>query len=60
MRLIDPNHPFFKPAWRRYLVVAAPFAWAGVEQVNGNTIWALLFAAIGGVLAWELILTRKD
>jgi len=60
MRLIDPNHPFFKPAWRRYLVVAAPFVWAGVEQVNGNPGWALIFAAIGGFLAWELIVTRKD
>ena len=59
MRLIDPSHPFFRPAWRRYLLVAAPFAWAGVEFVHDNTIWAYLFAAIGGFLAWHLIIAWK-
>ena len=60
MRLIDPSHPFFKPAWRRYLIVAAPFARAGVEWRHGNAIWAYLFAAIGGYLAWNLVLTWRD
>jgi hypothetical protein len=60
MRLIDPSHPFFRPAWRRYLLVAAPFAWAGVEQSQGNTIWAFIFAAIGGYLAWHLVLTWRE
>ncbi len=55
MRLIDPSHPFFQPAWRRYLLVAAPFAWAFVELQFDNTIWAYLFAGIGGYLAWNLI-----
>lgn len=60
MRLIDPSHPFFRPAWRRYLIVAAPFLWAFVEEGQGNRIWALLFAAIGGYLAWHLIFTWRD
>ena len=59
MRLIDPDHPFFQAAWRRYLVVAAPFAWAGVEWANGNEIWAYLVAAIGGVLAWNLVIAWR-
>jgi hypothetical protein len=59
MRLIDPSHPFFRPAWRRYLVVAAPFAWAGVEWSAGNTVWAYLFAAIGGYLAWNLLIAHR-
>ena len=59
MRLIDPSHPFFRPAWRRYLVVAAPFAWAGVEWSAGNTVWAYLFAAIGGYLAWNLLVAHR-
>ncbi len=54
MRLIDPSHPFFRPAWRRALIVAAPFAWAAVEWSQDNRIWAYLFAAIGGFLAWNL------
>ena len=59
MRLIDPDHPFFRAAWRRYLVVAAPFGWAMVEAGAGNTLWAYLFAGIGGFLAWTLILGRR-
>lgn len=57
MRLIDPAHPLFQVAWRRYLIVAVPFAWACVEWSAGNTVWAYLFAAIGGYLAWHLVLT---
>ena len=55
MRLIDTSHPFFRPAWRRYLLVAAPFAWATVEWSSGNEIWGYVFAGIGGFLAWNLI-----
>lgn len=58
MRLIDPDHPFFRPAWRRYATVLLPFLWAGVEQQAGNGLWALLFAAIGGYLAWHLLYAR--
>ena len=60
MRLLDPSHPFFRPAWRRYFLVAACFAWAAVEQSAANTVWALLFAAIGGYLAWHLILNWRE
>lgn len=59
MKLLDPSHPFFRPAWRRYSLVAACFLWAGLEWNFDNTIWAYLFAAIGGFLAWHLILTWK-
>ena len=55
MQLLDPKHPFFRVAWRRYLTVAAPFVWAFVEYANGNALWAYLFAAIGGFLGWHLI-----
>jgi hypothetical protein len=60
MRLIDPSHPFFRPARRRYLLVALPFVWAGVEFSYGSEVWAYLSAAIGGYLAWNLIWTWKD
>lgn len=60
MKLIDPSHPFFRPRWRRILLVVACFTWAGIEMVLSNTTWAFLFAAIGGYVAWVLILTWKD
>ena len=59
MRLIDPHHPFYRPAWRRYMIVTAPFIWAGVEWNIGYTTWAYLFAAIGGYLAWNLVLNWR-
>lgn len=59
MRLFDPSHPFFRPAWRRYLLVVVSFGWAFVEYSYGNTLWAYLFAAIGGYLAWHLIVFWK-
>ena len=60
MRLIDPAHPFFRAAWRRYLVVAVPFLWAGVEWNMGSMIWGWLCAAIGGYLAWHLVLNWRE
>lgn len=46
-RLLDLNHPFFVPLWRRVLIVAACLGWAVVEVVGGNTVWAMLFGGIG-------------
>ncbi|MEM0949725.1 MAG: hypothetical protein AAGK37_20170 [Pseudomonadota bacterium] len=60
MRLLDPSHPFFRPAWRRYLVVAVPFLWARLEVSYGSMIWAYLSAGIGGYLAWHLLLNWND
>jgi hypothetical protein len=60
MRLIDPSHPFLRPAWRRYVIVAAPFIWAGVEISYGSAVWAYLCAGIGGFLAWHLVWAWKD
>ncbi|MCC5961907.1 MAG: hypothetical protein JJU09_02170 [Rhodobacteraceae bacterium] len=60
MRLIDTSHPFYRPAWRRYLLVAIPFVWSGVEWSIGSMIWAWLTAAVGGVMAWHLILNWRE
>jgi hypothetical protein len=60
MRLIDPNHPFYRPKWRRYLLVALPFVWAGMEWAYGNVIWGYLAAAVGGYMAWHLVLNWRS
>jgi hypothetical protein len=60
MRLVDVEHPFYRPAWRRYALAGACFAWAGLEYWWDNPGWAVFFAAIGLYLAWVLIFTWTD
>lgn len=55
MKLLDPNDPFFRPAWRRWAVVLFPALWAGVELIGGNPGWALIFGAAAGYAWWVLI-----
>lgn len=57
--LVDPNTPFFKPLWVRIVCVALPLAWAGVEISQNSPFWAILFAAAGIYLGYELFIRRK-
>ena len=57
MKAIDPDHPFFAVAWRRYAVVASCFVWSGVELFLGSPLWAMLFGAAGAYSFWMLIFT---
>jgi len=56
MQIIDPNHPFFRPVWRRWAASLAPCLWAGVELATGSPGWALLFGALGAYTLWQLII----
>lgn len=56
MQLIDPDHPFFRPAWRRWVTALFPLAWAGLELYGGNPGWAIAFAAAGAYAGWQLII----
>ncbi|EEW25886.1 hypothetical protein [Rhodobacter ferrooxidans] len=59
MPLIEPNHPFFKPVWRRWATGLVPIIWAGFELVwLGNPIWALIFAGFGAYALWVLVFNR--
>jgi hypothetical protein len=55
-RLLDLNHPFFRPLWRRVLVVAVCLAWAAFEFTTGSPFWGVLFGGIGLVCAWAFFL----
>ncbi len=54
IKLIDVHHPWFKPLWRRILVVILPLGWAMFELSRGDDLWALLFGAIGVYAAYML------
>jgi hypothetical protein len=55
MKLIDPKHPFFAAAWRRWLTVLLPAAWAVFELVTTGPFWAVLFGAAAVYAFWELV-----
>ncbi|MCU0830642.1 MAG: DUF3329 domain-containing protein [Rhizobiaceae bacterium] len=59
-KFLDADHPFFKPVWRRWVVLAACFGWAGVELYNGAHVWAALFGGAGAYAAWELFLKPRN
>ena len=56
MRLFELQHPFFRPIWRRYLVVAVCLGWAVFEFVTGSPLWAIIFGALGVTAIWQLFL----
>jgi hypothetical protein len=47
MKLIDPDHPFFKPLWIRVATSVLPIAWAGVEFWQNEATWGFIFLAAG-------------
>lgn len=53
MKLLDVQHPFFKPLWRRIAVVVFCLGWAGVELGSNQPFWALLFAALAVYCGWQ-------
>lgn len=55
----DNEHPFFRPLWRRVLIVAICIAWSIFEFVTNAPFWgtlALGFAAYG---VWQFFITYQ-
>lgn len=53
MALIDVQHPFFKPLWRRVAVVALCLGWGLFEFASGTPFWGVLFVGLGLFCAYE-------
>ncbi|MFD2238715.1 DUF3329 domain-containing protein [Aureimonas populi] len=52
----DSSHPFFRPLWRRVLVVAFCLAWSAIEWYNDQTFWGVLTLLIAAYGVWALFL----
>lgn len=60
MKFLDPNDPFFRHAWVRWLSVLVPVGWGLVELLwRQEPLWGLLFLAAGVYAAWMLFVVRK-
>lgn len=53
--MIDPNHPFYEPLWRRILIPGVCFVWAVVELLTGSVTWAAISGALGVFAAYKLL-----
>ena len=53
MNLINVQHPFFKPKWRRVALVALCLGWGAFELYHQAAFWMFMFWGIGGYCAYE-------
>ena len=60
MKWYEVRTVFFRPIWRRILVVAAVAIWTVIEVVNEAWFWALLFAGAGIYLSWAFFIAFED
>lgn len=59
MKILDADHPAFRPLWVRLGIVVSALAWAAFEASQGEAVWALLFGAIGLYGAWALLIAYR-
>jgi len=52
-KLLDLQHPFFVPLWRRVATVVVIWGWAGFELITGSPGWAILFGAVAAYCSYE-------
>lgn len=50
------DNPWFRPLWRRLLIVGLVLGWGIFELVTGAPFWAVVFLGIGALAAWGLLL----
>jgi hypothetical protein len=55
----DAEHPFFRPLWRRIVLVVFCFGWAGFEFYHGNQTWGLITLAVAAYGVWTFFIAYK-
>ena len=55
--MFDFDNPFYRPLWRRAVLVAACMGWGGAELATNSPGFAILFLALGGYAAYRLFVT---
>lgn len=57
MKLTDAGHPFYKPLWRRLLIVAVVAAWTAYEfLVSKEALWMSLSAGMLAYALWVFVI----
>ncbi|WP_106743572.1 hypothetical protein [Yoonia maritima] len=55
--MLNANDPFYRPVWRRAVIVAVCLGWGMVELLTGSPGFAIIFLALGALAAYRLFLT---
>ena len=55
MKILDADHPFFAPRWRRVAVVAFCALWSFIEFATGAPMWGMITGALAAYTAWVLL-----
>lgn len=54
----DRDHPFYRPLWRRILIVAVAAGWTVFELVvGGNPMWLVIAIGILAYAVWSFLIT---
>ena len=59
MKIIDPDHPFYRPLWVRLLIVGLCIGWTAVEYYNGEETWGIIFLVVSAYVFAQLVLFFK-
>ncbi|RYE09703.1 MAG: hypothetical protein EOP22_07615 [Hyphomicrobiales bacterium] len=61
MAMNQNDTDFFRPAWRRWLVIAAVAGWFGFELlVSRDQLWMMLTGIALAYAVWNFIIRWKD
>ncbi len=52
----EADRTFFRPLWRRLVLVGIIVVWTGLEWWNGDSFWGMLTSAALAYSVWSLIL----
>lgn len=55
-RLFDLQIDFFRPLWRRVLLVMFCLVWALVEFVTMAPFWGMVFGGLGVLAFWQFFM----
>lgn len=57
--LIDTSHEFYRPLWRRWLIVAMGLSWLGIELIARDPFWMVLSGATALYVVYTLIIAYR-
>ena len=59
MKLLDIEHPFYAPLWRRVAILAVILVWAAVEFLTGSTGWGAGCTALAAYCAYQFFVVFR-